>query len=210
MAAKPTSPRQFGPYAVAIGHVVIAWNRLHEELGLLFAAVRCAKKPDLGDSDRLDALVTEWKLMGAVWSSSLYDRPKRSMLLAIVNNSEMIDALRRFPKAFADLKWLLSEVEKLEDFRNNAVHLPLRMGGRIGQKLTTENLWQELTSVNPDVHMQNRRALRLAAKTGPDILREFRWTRLCCIHLSRFAHHMVPALVFDAKWPDRPSLPMRP
>ena len=88
----------FLPYVTAIGQLALAWNDLHEKLGMMFVVL-------MGGG---------WvSLPGAIWQSSHYDRPKRAMLkAAILNQTEDFQA--RFPRLKDDLIWILNQKNLLK------------------------------------------------------------------------------------------------
>jgi hypothetical protein len=186
----------FLPYVTAIGQLALAWNDLHEKLGMMFVVL-------MGGG---------WvSLPGAIWQSSHYDRPKRAMLkAAILNQTEDFQA--RFPRLKDDLIWILNQTDSIEEARNNAVHSPLllhthgpltaAMGGdrnRIGKPY-----------VFPDVLLDHPRAKKLSSKN--DLLKEFRWCRNATLVLRDFVvliDFAIDPHVRGNAWPDRPSLPNR-
>jgi hypothetical protein len=178
---QPPTSKTFYPYALAIGQVAIAWNELQEALGLLFCSI-------MGGGAANQFL--------AIWQSLKADRAKRDLLLAAAKQFDM-----RAPsstafgtKLLAEVKWICSEMDSLEDYRNNAVHSPLFASGT--------------RTVGPTTGLGNVRALRLAAHD--DVLREFRWCRDYAMLLTE--HVLALGLMFGdhgRAWPDRPKRPNR-
>ena len=69
-------------------------------------------------------MVSEPHAARAMWNAIPYDRPKRSMMAAAVK--VLPDAiLDLHPKAQDDILWMLDNIQKLEDHRNNAIHAPI-------------------------------------------------------------------------------------
>jgi hypothetical protein len=62
----------YARYATAIGQLCLAWNDLHEKLGMLFLAAMGA---------------TNAPKLAKVWHSSNFDRPKRLMLSACIEEA---------------------------------------------------------------------------------------------------------------------------
>jgi hypothetical protein len=97
--------RQFRPYAVQLGKLVFAWNRLHEKLSVLF-----------------------WKVTGiqndiaiAVWYSTDSDRAQRQMLRKAAEVAFAKDDKKR-----EGVVWLLNQIDHaLAGSRNDAIHAPL-------------------------------------------------------------------------------------
>jgi hypothetical protein len=61
--------RHYRPITTAIGQLALAWNDFHEDLALLFVE-----------------LLSRGRAFPAtdIWSSAIYDRPKRAMLRAVI------------------------------------------------------------------------------------------------------------------------------
>jgi len=177
---------EYKPYVTAIGQLALAWNDLHETLGGLFCTIA-------GD-------VFEENLI-AVWHSAQSDRAKRAMLEALVKNLGWKEK-RVNPKAEIDLKWLLGELNSLEDIRNNAIHAPLASFSHPSWRLVGVP-----AGIAPDDIRGNRRASKLK---GKNLLREYRYCRDATIILRDFAEQIADAWGYtepDPSWPKRPSLP---
>lgn len=123
------------PYAEEIGQVTISWNRLHENLCLLF-----------------------WFAIGpgpvpyAIWNRLASDRTQRDILETAVKAG----AFGQYRPGFADdVLWLLKQTEQLAEHRNSAIHAPLS---------TLTNLATGKTVVEPHDYFGNKRAKRLRGK----------------------------------------------
>jgi hypothetical protein len=184
---KTFTGRNYRPYVTAIGQLTLVWNDFHEDLALLFIELL---------SNGCAYPATD------IWSSSIYDRPKRAMLRAVIA-TDWNDFDSKYPKLVPDLTWLLNEADKLEDSRNDIVHSPLVFFGN-------DNVFAQQTGqvgrTVPSIAFGNRRALKLAKK---DLLTEFRWCRDASIVLRDFAGEIYEAVAACAAWPERPSLPNR-
>jgi len=108
----------FAPLALEIGQLNRAWNRLHENLGKIFAAI-------------LNRNVATVPL--AVWYSVTNDRSQRLMLSAASKAFFAFDTATH-PKAKDDIKWLLKECDALAGQRNTAIHAPLILTRQDGSK----------------------------------------------------------------------------
>ncbi|HEX3675731.1 MAG TPA: hypothetical protein VHU87_15785 [Rhizomicrobium sp.] len=179
----------FLPYVKAIGQLALTWNDLHETLGSLF----CTIADD----------ITEMKLH-AVWHSANTDRAKRAMLEAVVRDLSWQEK-KNNPRAEKDLDWLLRELNKLEDIRNNAIHAPL--------KSFDDPVWRVFEKrpegIAPNDLHGNRRALQMMNK---DLLKEYRYCRNASLILREFADAIQYAWGYteiDPSWPERPQLPNR-
>lgn len=171
----------FKPVAQAIGEMTLAWNDLHQILGVLFWTV-----------NRIPNAMASF----AVWHSSRVDRAQREMLQAVLDapappGRELNEALKD------EIRWILSEVKKLEDLRNDAVHSPILVNdaqpGGVGVAAQL---------------FGHQRAKKLANK---DLVREFRWFYDAVVVLRD--HAATISVGWDgtthAALPERPPLPNR-
>lgn len=214
---------QYEPYTTVIGQFVLTWNDLHEKLALIFGATLShLDRKKIPQKYRSDYALREVERFAGIWSSSQYDRPKRDMLRGILIPL-VVDDLIEFHEFEKDVQWLLDQTDKLEDFRNTAVHSPLihrfneydisplHMSSRERRKYdkVRRYLNDSHIEIAPNVLMRNRRALRVAQKEANDaFLREMRWARDATAVLRDFALRIFWALEYEpAPWPRRPSLP---
>jgi hypothetical protein len=167
-------------HARALGQAALAWNDLHEWLGFMFASL----------SARNHGILNGHLL---VWNAVASDRSKREMLLAIANYW-----LRKHPRDFEAVKWLVDKTTALEDDRNNVVHAPIW-----SSKLDNVIL--------PNATWGNARALKLEKK-NPVLLAEYRHVRDTALALRNYAYDLYHALGNDPRfaWPQKPVLPKRP
>jgi hypothetical protein len=163
-------------YISELGEVVYAWNALHEALCGVFCAV-------LGVSLQVSA---------AIWHSILSDRAQRLMLEVAAQKTEF-----KRPHGQENILWLLAEVNKLADRRNNAVHSPYIF-----------RLWMQdppIAEVVPFIATGNPRAKNMANK---ELLVEFRWYTNTAMALCEYADKIRSALsIPEQPWPDKPTLP---
>jgi hypothetical protein len=169
--------KHLDPYATEIGHIAISWNRLHENLALLF-----------------------WHAIGpggapfAIWNTISSDRTQREILKAAVEANAFND--RPDSKRISqDVLWLLKQADKLSDQRNDALHGPITT--------LTDTATGE-TRVAPQTFFGNRRAKKLDKK---DLMNEFNWYRESIEALSRYAADLVRERPTSTAWPKRPQLP---
>ena len=178
---------EYRPYVTAIGQLALAWNDLHEQLGLLFHMV--ATLPD--DSKVINAF--------QVVDS---DRLKRKMVKAVFASLDP-NEIRLNPRAAEDVKWICSQADALEEIRNNAIHSPLLM-------FTYAEQFGLPTGVFPNDLYGNVRAAKLKDK---DLLSEYRYVRDAAAILRDFAEAIEDAWRWTARtrptWPQRPRLPKR-
>ena len=172
----------FEEYALAVGKVAYAWNYLHERLGELFVVVSGA----------------EQAIALAIWYSTKSDRVQRDMLQAAVNANP--GRWETFPKALADLEWLLKCADEVAEARNNVVHAPVSF--YIGAR---EHGGSEVVAA---YWAGNPRAKRLRGKR---LLVEFDWCERYSEILSRCSDQLVAAISYPDvnQWPDQPSKPTR-
>jgi hypothetical protein len=185
------SELHFRSIEIAIGRVALAWNSLHEVLGLLFTQVMGAPHAhaELGP------------MYAAVWQSAKFDRPKRELLRAAIKF-----AVGRSDTLKADIEWLLLEADKIEDARNDAIHSPLF---RISQDNPFAGYHFEANKILSDTLLGNPRANKLS---DDDLLPLFKRTYKVAIILRDYAWsiHLRLRGVARSPWPRRPSLPSRP
>lgn len=117
--------RVYRPYALAIGQFCLAWNDLHERLGILFIIICSSRR---GRSGGRNATLNESNSLAVhaeIWHSAHYDRPKRDMLKALLETSFLGQTN---PQLIEAVQWILKETDKLEEIRNNAIHTPFQWG----------------------------------------------------------------------------------
>ena len=172
----------YRPYVIAIGQLALAWNDLHESLALLFIEL-LAQGRGYPATD--------------IWNAVNFDRPKRLLLKAVLRTAEHNHPTKR-PRMAQDITWLLGQIDKVEDSRNDAIHSPLTFYDSANEL--------EIGKVRPSVSFENRRALRLVDK---DLLSEFRWCRDMSLTLRNFTDDIWISLAARDAWPGRPALPNR-
>lgn len=173
--------RKYRPYTTAIGEANLSWNDLHEELGLLFVTV-------------LGGGVANLPL--EIWHAIRNDRTQREILSAAVHVQYGGANTTADKLYFNALRHLLTEAQKLEDDRNNAIHSPLA---------STNN---KSPYVYPLAAFGNRRAQRLQ---GQDILKEYRRLRDTAIMLRDYAGQLGTAISREhTTLPKTPRPPKRP
>ena len=95
---------ELASHAEALGHVSLAWTRLHEIMAILFGLLL---RP-----------VPEEKAY-AIWHSIKNDRSQRDMLSALAQA-----ALPSEGEARKAIKWAMDNLLSLENSRNDALHAP--------------------------------------------------------------------------------------
>jgi hypothetical protein len=177
----------FQSYLRSIGQLLLAWNDLHERLSMLSVAAMGG-----GLVNRPLAL----------WHGAVRDKAKRDMLrVAIADMPENEKAGRS--KLIDEIEWILDHANKLEGFRDDAAHTPLRYLFR--------GVVQDMSSaaVYPSTSFRNPRAIRLEQK-GKDLVIEYQYARERLVVLRDYV------IAIDAAWsnahlpwPGRPALPER-
>jgi hypothetical protein len=172
--------KAFAPYANEIGLMTRAWNGLHEELGQIFGQIICPANQNIPR---------------AVWHSILSDKAQRDILRAAATAPFAIDE-QKYPKAKADITWLLDKTQQLSEPRNNAVHAPIMMS------LDTQT--HEI-AVAPNIFSGNPRARKLH---GKNLLKQLQWYRAQAQTYRQFALAVWFHLRRDGTtWPCRPTIP---
>jgi hypothetical protein len=169
----------FAPYITAAGEVVNAWNKLQEQLNLVFVAVTGMPKD----------------MATAIWHSVRSDRVQRDLLLAAIDAAAKGKwADTRVDRASDDVSALVKHANTLAQDRNNAIHAPVSLSIDDDKKL-----------VPFPVHFHgNRLAKRLL---GKNIIVEFNRCRDEAIILKEYAEKIETALNHPSyAWPDRPAL----
>lgn len=180
--------RQYRPYVTAIGQIALAWNDLHEAIGVFFYSIIA-----LADSDGK---------IEAAFQAVDSDRTKRKMLKAGFSNLDPKERQLN-PRAIEDVKWLCNQIDALEEARNNAIHSPLHSF----DALPLPDLPK---GVQPNYVYGNLRAAKLRDK---DLLSEYRYVRDATIALRDFAHAIEESWNWTSRgvptFPQRPQLPNR-
>jgi hypothetical protein len=165
-------------YAIAIGQAVLAWNDLHGWLACLLQSVLYPRQGE-----------HQWHLT-EIWNAMTQDRAARQMLRAATNfHFRSGIGCDQHEK----IMWLLGQVDKLEDARNDIIHTRLIRdeSGRV--VVCSEG---------------TRRAANLASK--PDLLAEIHWCRDTAIVLRNYVLDIDRGLEsVHGTLPSKPSLPNR-
>ncbi len=199
----------FDSYAKSIGALLLAWNDLHEHLSTLFVMA-------LGSS--------HWKRSLSIWHAIRGDYGKRQLLRSALANSPdpgpriahpdgSITGAR--PKLVEEITWILDSANKLEDWRDNSAHTPLK-DTYVGDILNSADILSvhdilllQKQVVVPQTGFANPRALKIE-KNERDLLVESRYARDRILMLRDYA--IAIEFAWSAPpvpWPDRPALPER-
>lgn len=189
------TPAQIRPYAEAIGSFSIAFNDLHESLGLLFAMAGNSHNP----TDTM-----QYMQMQAIWGCADSERTKRLMLQASVDR--LAPQFKYWREVKTDVPWIIKSANSLETQRNNVLHAPLH------DQAYSYFAWmrnQAKGEISPATTMLNRRALLLQEAVGPKpLLGEIRKYRAYARGLTGFVLDVFHAWQFaPPTWPRRPKLP---
>ncbi|HZL60404.1 MAG TPA: hypothetical protein VFC38_11990 [Stellaceae bacterium] len=184
---------KFEPYALAIGQMALAWNELHEALGILFTKTLASG--------------IESSLLGiAIWGAVTNDRQKRLILGAAINHIGE-EAHLQFPQLASDVLWIIDRTHSLEDKRNNVVHSPL---AEVTSELIAVMAGLQMGDVFPG-GVLNERALKLSKSTihvGKNLLTEMNIYRDYAEMLASFSDDIFTAWLTPAgTWPEKPVLP---
>lgn len=175
----------FEPYALAIGQAVLAWNDLHKWLGVLLESILFPRGS--GDSSHLYSF----------WEAMTQDRAARDLLKAAASHKFSLRVHGPGSDGAASMekiKWLLGQVDRLEQLRNDIVHTTLiRDASNIVQVSCEDGA---------------SRAARLRSR--PDLLAEIHWCRDVALALRDYVLDLDRALEsVHGTLPDIPSLPNR-
>jgi hypothetical protein len=174
--------RKLDSYCAKLGQLVYAWNQLQDHLSELFWAVTG---------------ITNGAIPLSIWNSVQSDRSQRHML-RVAAQARADAALDKFPHSTLgkEIIWLLCEVDKLANQRNNIVHSPYI--------LVT---WPAPMRLIPVTFRGNRLAKNLKNK---DLLNEFRWGTATAVALAIYTRQLTRCIrAALAPLPDRPRLPNR-
>jgi hypothetical protein len=145
-----------------------------------------------------------------IWYSATTDRARREMLRSVVRSpipdGGSAATLKAMKQHAADLAWILSETEKLEDTRNNIVRAPLWYMDPRSRLYWYKGESPAAPVVRPYDAEGNPRAKRLSQK---DLLVEYRWFRDSCMALAEFTGALMEKWAFWQPIRDRPRLPTR-
>jgi hypothetical protein len=201
--------REFEPYALAIGQFCLAWNDLHERLGVVFSTL-CAGKHYQAQRwtkatvRNFSRYINSFSIHAAIWHSGHYDRPKRDMLRAAIANSRLTEKFLRLTEDVGDL---LNHADSLEDMRNTVVHTPFQWAGSYTQEQPDGR-----RAVRPNLFLGNKRAQRLSKISFTKaILDEISQSRDAVLALRDYALLIESALVSGkaSAWPGKLRLPNR-
>jgi len=181
--------RRLTPFAGEIGHIVVSWNALHEQLARLFWHV-------MGIEDGATPL--------AIWNSQASDRAQRKMLRDVAEiaftgsmlREPLMAEKRQNGAALRDVRWLLSEIDKAAEHRNNFVHAPFELIlGRDG-----------VDALSPVTIQGNRRAMNLVGKV--DLVTELRSHKRRLVSLAKFTNVLASRIRWpeSGPWPEQPDI----
>jgi hypothetical protein len=160
MPNEPSAPRNvvppddelnaaFTPYIVAVGEVVNSWNKLQEQLNLVFVAISGMPK-DMATS---------------IWHSLRSDSLQRDMLLAAI---AAIPQDGRLAIILSNLTTLVKHANELAPDRNNAIHAPVSLaldngklvpfpvhfhGNRLAKRLLDKNIILEFNRCRDEANV---------------------------------------------------------
>ena len=181
---------EFKPYYQAIGELLLVWNDLHECLSALFIA----------------AVGGGWVNRPlALWHSIRNDLGKRQMLKAAIEEIPPSEIGSR-TKIVEEIKWILTNTNKLEGLRDDAVHTPLYFWPKPGVEISVggEPVKRMVQGYET---FGNRRAQRIN-ESKSNFLADLRhgYNRLVILRDYAFALDIAWSNE-RLPWPDRPQLP---
>lgn len=174
--------RAFKPYGLNLGELVFIWNKLHQNLSVLFELV--VKSPSR-------------KMGVSIWHSTDNDYAQRRMLRAAAQVATQLTPAHR-----EDILWVLDRIDDtLRHNRNDAIHAPLTFIQGLSEAAKI--------SVIPDPGSDSPRAKSLWKKGFNDLNEYLEENIALASILSDFAGDMFDAILNPSgrTWPDRPDLP---
>lgn len=195
----PFQGKKFRPFALAIGQMNMAWNDLHEDLGLLFQRIFLQTPMQIGMPGRVR---TAWGLISS-------DRQKRILLEGLADHLGEARH-RKFPTLADDLKFLAKCGTRLEDKRNDVIHAPILA---LRNALAAGLLGQEYGEVVANtLNHRGRKLAGPASRSGRELLATIRLYRDYATALSVYAEAIRFAWIAREAgrrraWPKRPPLP---
>jgi hypothetical protein len=197
MKARRAMNRAFRPYGIALATFAFNWNRLHEQLSLLFITV--LRIPDetepRGQMNRTIPL--------AIWHSTDSDSAQRKILRASVECASHLTTKQR-----DDIIWVLNQIDKpLRYERNSALHAPMSMALALNDPAGSN-----VFSVIADVFSASPHSRNLSKKQN--LVEELELYGEHAAVLERFTTEMYGHLLWrDARpgthpWPGKPALPL--
>lgn len=160
----------FDKIALELGRVTLAWNDLHVSLSGLFSAI-------LKIPNRLTP--------GAIWDAIKVDRSQREILLSLSQTNALGHRLPE--EAKADIKFLVSQVNRLQEYRNNLIHSPFRLSG------------SEVIVYHGGTHARG------IGISGRDLLKECAVVYQSTMTFRNFASELEEAIQgLRSTWPQRP------
>lgn len=181
---------EYRSYALAIGQASMAWNYLHEELGVIFTMHVVNAGYDGSD----------------IWYATNFDRPRRALLKAAIQSAQKAthnaDIDTRRERYHDEIMWVLAEAERLEDLRNTIFHSPIRYFDEDDERFGLG------PGMSADTSKGNPRAKRLLK--GALGLSQIRWFRDSATILGRHTHSTYWSYsLIEQSLPSRPKLPNR-
>lgn len=181
---KPFTPKQFrktfAPYGAAIGYIAFSWNRLHDNLSVLFNCIVSSPSPGLGQ---------------AVWFSLDSDFSQRLMLKAALKLAVQLSNEQR-----DDVSWVMTQIDdSLRHKRNDALHAPLIVVRGIRDDALASWIEANINSKSP----------RAKALLNKDLMDEFTEYGVFADGLATYVGAMANYLRDPARnaWPKKPKLP---
>jgi hypothetical protein len=164
--------------------MLLVWNDLHEQLAFAYWALR----------DYNDTVLIEWNKVKL-------DRKKRELIITHIKDLPQTTK-DLAPEIYADISWLIAEINALAESRNDAAHAPLIFI----EPSDALAIFGSEGGVVPLTSFDNNRAQNLKLK--PKLLDEYRWYRDSLTILRDYSILIGAGLTDDnAAWPNKPAWP---
>jgi hypothetical protein len=172
-------------HALVVGHAILEWSRLHEELGTIFAYLVSPHNERSGSS---------------VWHSITSDlQQRKSLKAALAAVREPKDAMR------LEIEWVLDSIQKIHDDRNSAVHVAFALGiADFDTDSSTIEMQPMAHTGNPRAQKLKDRNTRVAFEDVRRIATELRF------YAKEIAQRLRPIAPTKEPLPQRPDVSRSP
>lgn len=102
--------KEFAPYMLALGQVIVVWNDTYSSLGAFYIIIM--------GIDLIDRFEITWNVINS-------DRLKRTLLAKVLDESTVLKNNKNGDYIKSEINWILKELNSMEDKRNDFVHSPV-------------------------------------------------------------------------------------
>jgi len=167
-------------HARQIGEIALAWNALQDALFVLFWAIATENRYE------------DYHKAHAIWHTLQSDRLQRELLMAVAN------ANLNLPKRLVGhLKWVVERTAKLSEFRNDAIHTPVRF-----VPLTSG----QAIPIPAEISARKQAVERLRQTPTAQTWRRVRGDLIVLADFCNAIYGHIVVSGLSTTWPDRPRL----